>query len=245
MLCVSASVLAEELLYFLRRIVVTEWCSWAVEPVIFPLFLSVYLFLSLSPFNGDDERNRWHAANLVSAPASLLSDHLHLLAFDAGVAGLQSLPEEWQGAKRVPSEMYKNNIMLCWTSSFGWQFKMDCSELARCFSGVQKRQKRWWKASSLSPRQLSFCFWQSYLLCNGEVKVVYEGLCCYDVVGVYQTGITTSRVCVQLTYGNVSPANLLQCARQPVVVYLPAMSLQPVLERRATGGLLVWQSHTQ
>lgn len=46
-------------------------------------------------------------------------------------------------------------------------------------------------------------------------------------------------VCLQLTYGNVSPANLLQCARQPVVVYLPAMSLQPVLERRATGGLLV------
>lgn len=46
-------------------------------------------------------------------------------------------------------------------------------------------------------------------------------------------------VFVQLTYGNVSPANLLQCARQPVVVYLPAMSLQPVLERRATGGLLV------
>ncbi len=50
--------------------------------------------------------------------------------------------------------------------------------------------------------------------------------------------------CVWLTYGNVSPADLLQCTRQPVVVYLLAVNLQPVLKRWATGGLLVWQSHT-
>ncbi len=49
--------------------------------------------------------------------------------------------------------------------------------------------------------------------------------------------------CVWLTYGNVSPADLLQCTRQPVVVYLLAVNLQPVLKRWATGGLLVWQSH--
>lgn len=68
--------------YFRRRIAVTEGCFWAVELVIFPP-LSLCLSISLSPLNGDDERNRWHAANLVSAPASLLSDHLHLLASDA------------------------------------------------------------------------------------------------------------------------------------------------------------------
>ncbi len=51
--------------------------------------------------------------------------------------------------------------------------------------------------------------------------------------------------CVWLTYGNVSPADLLQCTRQPVVVYLLAVNLQPVLKRWATGPAGLTITHAQ
>lgn len=61
-----------------------------------------------------------------------------------------------------------------------------------------------------------------------SVQIIVESVCLLSVV---VQCMYVCECCVQLTYGDVSPADLLQCTRQPVVVYLLAVKLQPVLQR--------------